>query len=92
MEAVNKACEPVQMKRIEEVLDTLRFLNDNVSGLRNRIHSACERVGVQFDPSEDTKEAPPSYGSINQVGDEISKIGRINDECHKLLNELERFV
>jgi hypothetical protein len=89
MEACNKA---VEVKRIDEVLETLKYLKDDVIGISNRIHHACERVGVQFDPEEVTQEAPPSYGSINQLRDAISEIGGIVSKCSSHLIELERFV
>jgi|LGVF01.2.fsa_nt_gb hypothetical protein len=91
-EGVNKGAEPVQTQKTEVVLESLGYLLGNVSSLRNRIHSTCERVGVTFDPKDDVKELPPCYGSLPQIHDKVGNTSRVIAECHELMIELEKFV
>ena len=87
----NKA-EKVEVQKSEEILESLKYVSDNASGLRNRVHAACERVGVQFDPAEVEPDQPPSYGSLNQIQQELSKVSRIIAEGHEYMIELEKFI
>ncbi len=84
--------EVVQTKKTEVILESLDSLSENIHGLHNRIHSACERVGVLFDQSDDAKSSPPAYGSIPQIKDKVGGISDIIFECHEFMTELEKFV
>jgi hypothetical protein len=93
MEKANMAkAEPVRMLKTDEILETLSYLRDNAQGLRNRIHSACERIGVQFDPREADIEAAPAYGSLPQIHERIGEVGHVLAEASEFMNELERYV
>ena len=90
-EGANKA-DAEQVQKSEEILEQLKYVVDNASGLRNRIHAACERVGVQFDPSEAQPDQPPCFGSLNQIQQELSKLSSIVAVGHEHMIDLERFI
>lgn len=88
-----KGPEPIKTTVTEGIKETLHVLKAEANSICNRIQSACERVGVRFDPEEARPDdRPPLFGSLNQIHEEIREIGSIIQDCDKYMHHLETFV
>lgn len=85
--------ESVETRKIERLLENLSHLGDRTSGLRNRVHSAEERInGVRDGKGEDMKDDPAAFGSMDQSLAGVAKIHDIVDDCHNIMNKIESAI
>jgi hypothetical protein len=90
-----QCCEqPTQERKLESVINQIIDLEDAVSGLRNRVYSALERVDGPRDPNPDSglKGADAGGGTVGTIEYRIREVYQITDDIHSLVSELERII
>lgn len=88
----HKGSDLIETKKVERLLENLSNLEDRSSGLRNRVHSADERLNGSDDEKIEGQSEEAVYGSIDQALNKVARIDGIINDCHAIMGKIEASV
>ena len=85
--------DPIDRKKIDIIIEVVAGLEDRTSGLRNRIHSAAERLnGCDENKHADDSDSPVSSGSMSDILDRLYRVSENVDAGHGYMSAIEAAV